>query len=87
MINIYEDIENFDKHIKLMDDSTSYVSNLLDTFYNTEQERSDIRRNVDYLKIMLNKHFISSKISEVKADQIISVIDKAESALKLASHD
>jgi len=82
-LNLLNDLENPVKHIQLMMDSVLYINNRLETFYNTEKERADIQRNVDYLKIMLNKNFILQNINQSQLDQVNSAIDSGEAALSV----
>jgi hypothetical protein len=81
MINITQDLYDFNKHFKLMNDSVTYIANRLESFYNTEEERTDIQRNLDYLKTMLNKDFISNGLSQDQLNLILSTIDKAQTTL------
>jgi hypothetical protein len=81
MINIIQDIYDINKHTKLMNDSVLYITNRLETFYNTAEERADIQRNLEYLKTMLNKDFISNNLSENTISNILNIIDKAQTTL------
>lgn len=82
-INFIDDLDNPVKHIERMMDSVVYITSRLETFYNTDQERQDIQRNIDYLKLMITKDFIVQNITESELSQVNSAIDNGEITLNI----
>jgi hypothetical protein len=80
LINI-DDLFNSEVQIKRMEDSVIYINNRLDTFYNTDQEKKDIARNVEYLEQMLSKKFIKDSISNEKRDLFLNAIERGKTVL------
>lgn len=64
MINI--DINNgmtIEQKISAMIDSRNLINQILDTYYGTEREKEDIRRNVNHLNQSLSDQEILSNIT------------------------
>jgi hypothetical protein len=83
-MNIQDTINNLltiDQQIKSIEDSINYINNRLSSYYHTQVEKNDIKRNVEHIKVLLTRKYIIDKLS---ADQIKSYRDsihKGESVL------
>lgn len=69
------------QQIQSMDDSVMYIENRLISFYNTDQEKQDLLRNINHLRYLLARVDITNNLSENQIIAYNDVIQRAESIL------
>lgn len=69
------------QQIQSMDDSVMYIENRLISFYNTDQEKQDLLRNINHLRYLLANVYITNNLSENQIIAYNDVIQRAESVL------
>ena len=79
--DVINEILGLEKQIESMDDSVDYINNRLNTFYNTENEKIDIKRNIDHLKLLLSKPQIVDILSQDKIIFYNDAIHRGESVI------
>lgn len=72
-----------EKQIQSIDDSINYINNRLVSYYNTEQEKADIQRNLDHVNLMLSNESLLTLISEEKLLQYKDTIYQAEARINV----
>ena len=81
-MNINEEIKKLltvEQQINSLDDSVNYINNRLSSYYNTEAEKNDIKRNVDHIRTLLLKDYIVSNLSPEQISNYRDSIHKGES--------
>ena len=57
------DLNNPLTHIRFIQDSIDTIKSLVENFSNTEEEKYDIERNIQYVNYMLSKESIAKHIT------------------------
>lgn len=83
MINI--DINQgmtIEKKISAMTDSRDLVNSILNTYYGTEKEKEDIRRNIDHINQWLLDQEILSNLSSELLSSMNDVVLRSQGVLQ-----
>lgn len=71
-----------EKKISAMIDSRDLINKILDTYYNTDEEKQDIIRNIDHInQCLLNEEILSNLTSELLSS-MNSVILRAQGVIQ-----
>lgn len=78
------DIKNLigsQQKLKSLEDSINYIQNRLQTYYNTDQEKYDIERNIIHSELILSDNNILSILNSNTIDSYKNTIHAAKSRL------
>jgi hypothetical protein len=68
-------------NINFIRDSVSVINSILASFNNTEDEKYDLNRNIDYIEHVFKKSLNESDLSEEELASIKKTIDEAKKLL------
>lgn len=78
------DIQNLigsQQKLKSLEDSINYINNRLQTYYDTDQEKYDIERNIIHSELILSDTKITSLLNSNTVDSYQNTIYAAKSRL------
>lgn len=82
IVNI-DDLLTPEKQLQSIIDSAEYIINRLSSFYDTEEERLDIQRNITHMELTLAKEAVLAIISENQLLSMNDVISTAKARLNV----